>query len=118
MELMEKGNLRKVLDNRSVKIDFKTRLTWAIEVSERLCVVSQIVRGLRFLHENDPPIAHRGTNLSPLLSLLLSTRVKKLNVFIVDIKPENVLVDRHNQCKLCDFGLSAFSMASGRDLRL
>lgn len=51
-----------------------------ILLNEKYCIFKQVAHGLKFLHEKD--IVHR------------------------DMKPENVIFDRHGIAKLCDFGVS------------
>jgi serine/threonine protein kinase len=58
----------------------KPQLTDAI----RYKIAVQIAEGLTELHHHNPPIIHR------------------------DIKPSNILLDAHQNVKLCDFGLSQF----------
>lgn len=51
-------------------------------LNERYCLFKQVAHGLKFLHEKD--IVHR------------------------DMKPENVIFDKHGIAKLCDFGVSDY----------
>ncbi|KAF9030474.1 kinase-like protein, partial [Hymenopellis radicata] len=51
---------------------------------DRLKAIFQIALGMRYLHEEDPPVVHG------------------------DLKGANILVDKHSNCRIADFGLSHF----------
>ena len=53
-----------------------------MELSEKMPIFFDIVRGLRYLHNQDPAIIHR------------------------DVTADNVLLDREKTAKICDFGNS------------
>jgi len=70
MEYMPTGDLRNHWMTRKLSVAQKTRI----------CI--DILRGIAYLHDRQPPIVHR------------------------DIKPSNVLLSRSGKAKLTDFGLS------------
>ncbi|CAH9072560.1 unnamed protein product [Cuscuta epithymum] len=57
----------------------KSSITW----KNRLQIVAQIAKGLLFLHTSNPEKIVHG-----------------------NLKPENILLDSYNSCKICDFGIS------------
>eukprot|EP00727_Mastigamoeba_balamuthi_P003944 m51a1_g13547 putative map3k delta-1 protein (204) ;mRNA; r:77-2041 len=54
-----------------------------------LSIMSDVARGMAYLHQNDPPILHR------------------------DLKSSNILLDSNLQAKVSDFGLTMFSHKVG-----
>eukprot|EP00727_Mastigamoeba_balamuthi_P005461 m51a1_g1534 putative flag-tagged protein kinase domain of mitogen-activated protein kinase kinase kinase (1022) ;mRNA; f:524909-534704 len=56
-----------------------------VPLRRRLAIMSDIARGMAYLHQNDPPILHR------------------------DLKSSNILLDSNLQAKVSDFGLTLFS---------
>jgi serine/threonine protein kinase len=73
MEYMERGSLHGLIHDAKAQICEDDVLSIAVQLSQ----------GLRYLHEQDPPLFHR------------------------DLSSFNVLVDRDGTCKLSDFGLTA-----------
>ena len=51
---------------------------------QRIYILIQILLGLNFMHTSSPPVVHR------------------------DIKPQNIVIDSDDNCKICDMGLSMF----------
>lgn len=56
---------------------------------EKLLILCQVVQAMIYLHSLKPSLIHR------------------------DLKPQNILLDRHMQAKICDFGLSKFDEGRG-----
>ncbi|XP_075048569.1 receptor-interacting serine/threonine-protein kinase 3-like [Mixophyes fleayi] len=71
MEYMPHGSLRSLFDNIP-------DVPWAL----RFQILHQVVLGMNYLHNLDPPIIHR------------------------DLKPCNVLLNKHLEVQITDFGLS------------
>jgi cyclin G-associated kinase len=81
MEFCQSGHLFGVLQ----KMASENRLFPPREAAR---LMAQVAAGLRVLHAQTPPVAHR------------------------DIKLENILVTAENACKLCDFGSAAVGAQS------
>ncbi|PVF94185.1 kinase-like protein [Serendipita vermifera] len=60
-----------------------------MSLEERLSLLCEVTEGANYLHQQNPPIIHG------------------------DIKPANILIDRHGVPKLCDFGLARILSAEG-----
>ncbi|XP_021774294.1 tyrosine-protein kinase receptor UFO-like [Chenopodium quinoa] len=71
-EFLPRGSLFRLLQRSTAKLDWRRRLHMAID----------IVRGMNYLHNCNPPIIHR------------------------DLKTSNLLVDKNWMVKVADFGLS------------
>eukprot|EP00727_Mastigamoeba_balamuthi_P003335 m51a1_g13 putative tkl protein kinase (405) ;mRNA; f:68038-70836 len=74
-ELMPSGNLMELLANETAIVYLRLKLS----------ILSDIARGMAYLHQTDPPILHR------------------------DLKSSNILLDSNMQAKVSDFGLTMFS---------
>ena len=79
-------------------LDLLEKYNGKLKESQILLVMKQVVRGIKYMHQQDPPIAHR------------------------DIKVENILLHNKN-FKLCDFGSASEnvldpSKTSERDIEL
>eukprot|EP00001_Collodictyon_triciliatum_P017116 03202_6 len=72
-ELMHQGSLYDVLHQEK-----------AISLPQRLQFLSDISKGMQYLHMSNPPIIHH------------------------DLKGPNILVDDRNRLKVSDFGLTTF----------
>ncbi|CAB9527432.1 Ephrin type-B receptor 3 (Fragment) [Seminavis robusta] len=79
MEYMDHGSLYDILHNE----------TMALDGDMVLDLLSDITRGVRFLHASDPPLIHG------------------------DLKSSNCLVDSRMRAKICDFGLSQKKQLGG-----
>eukprot|EP01128_Nolandella_sp_AFSM9_P000684 TRINITY_DN10825_c0_g1_i1.p1 TRINITY_DN10825_c0_g1~~TRINITY_DN10825_c0_g1_i1.p1 ORF type:complete len:823 (-),score=218.56 TRINITY_DN10825_c0_g1_i1:212-2566(-) len=77
MEFCERGSLYDVLQDN-------VTISWTLAFQ----MLEEVVRGIKSLHESNPPIMHR------------------------DLKTLNVLVTSDFHCKLCDFGLARFDTSS------
>eukprot|EP00727_Mastigamoeba_balamuthi_P004445 m51a1_g14 putative pas domain-containing protein tyrosine kinase (1101) ;mRNA; f:72168-80630 len=73
--LMPSGNLMELLANETAIVYLRLKLS----------ILSDIARGMAYLHQTDPPILHR------------------------DLKSSNILLDSNMQAKVSDFGLTMFS---------
>ncbi|XP_071575405.1 serine/threonine-protein kinase nekl-3-like isoform X2 [Temnothorax nylanderi] len=76
MEYFDSESLRSVLFNGNSKLKLK------LNEKNKSLISYQICKAITFLHESRPAILHK------------------------DIKPDNILVDRHYTTKVCDLGLS------------
>ncbi|XP_077265785.1 uncharacterized protein LOC143899397 isoform X2 [Temnothorax americanus] len=76
MEYFDSESLRSVLFHGNSKLKLK------LNEKNKSLISYQICKAITFLHESRPAILHK------------------------DIKPENILVDRHYTTKVCDLGLS------------
>eukprot|EP00727_Mastigamoeba_balamuthi_P005748 m51a1_g1793 putative serine threonine protein (2661) ;mRNA; f:394684-406126 len=74
-EYMPTGSLMELLANEGAAVPLRLKLS----------IMSDIARGMAYLHQNDPPILHR------------------------DLKSSNILLDSNLQAKVSDFGLGMFS---------
>eukprot|EP00727_Mastigamoeba_balamuthi_P013704 m51a1_g8957 putative serine threonine kinase (2606) ;mRNA; f:1042935-1051690 len=79
-EYMPTGSLMDLLGDEGAVVPLRLRLA----------IMSDIARGMAYLHQNDPPILHR------------------------DLKSSNILLDANRQAKVSDFGLTLFSHANAR----
>eukprot|EP00727_Mastigamoeba_balamuthi_P013701 m51a1_g8954 putative serine threonine kinase (1680) ;mRNA; r:1026291-1032121 len=77
-EYMPTGSLMDLLANEG----------FCVPLRLKLAIMSDIARGMAYLHQNDPPILHR------------------------DLKSSNILLDSNLQAKVSDFGLTLFSHAN------
>lgn len=80
MELATSGNLLEKL-NKQEKGYFPEK--------QALKYILQIIKALKYLHSQNPPVLHR------------------------DLKPENVLLDKDGDCKLADFGSANQKLFAG-----
>jgi hypothetical protein len=88
----------------------------ALSLAMKLRIALQIVEGLNELHHQNPPVVHRYSFLPPP-SVAPCSDCCCLSLFFFflcifggyddsDLKPTNVLLDKHCNVKLCDFGFS------------
>eukprot|EP00727_Mastigamoeba_balamuthi_P002289 m51a1_g12057 putative serine threonine kinase (786) ;mRNA; r:49-4139 len=78
-EYMPTGSLMELLANEGMTLPLRLKLS----------IMTDIARGMAYLHQNDPPILHR------------------------DLKSSNILLDLNLQAKVSDFGLTMFSRKGG-----
>jgi len=61
-------------------------------------IITDIVRGMTYLHSRNPPVLHRDLNRCAVPGSTLSCPLTQFS--------KNLLLDDHYGCKLSDFGLS------------
>ena len=70
-----------------------------ISISKNL--IFQLCKAIEKCHSLE--IIHRG-NLFEKITFCLELRCNFIDISHIDVKPENLLIDKNNNLKLCDFG--------------
>lgn len=85
-ELCHRGNLAHILRDRKTQLTLEKQISFCIDTCQ----------GMQYLHSNKPPIIHRGNS---------STQ----SSYPLDLKTQNLLVDKNWTVKVGDFNISRFA---------